>query len=182
MLKPRFALALTLFALCTLVLAPLTWTAPAPQRQIAERQVPVCHPAIESYISYNGAVGRWVCSDTPPAGDFSTITLGGTAIARTAAQVNLLAQGVASGYKVARGETALDGSNPTDAATGLATIVACTASIKSTSAPGVGTSTLTYTTSGATLSLYGWRPTSSSDTTLVASTGTETVGWVCVGT
>lgn len=90
--------------------------------------------------------------------------------------------GVAAGYKVARGETALDGSNPTAAATGLTTIVACTAAIKTATAPGVGTSAVTYDTSGATLNLYGWKVTSAIDATLIASTGTETVGWICVGT
>lgn len=90
--------------------------------------------------------------------------------------------GVAAGYKVARGETALDGTNPTAAATGLTTIAACTAALKSASAPGVGTSAVTYDTSGATLNLYGWKVTAAGDATLIASTGTETVGWICAGT
>jgi hypothetical protein len=90
--------------------------------------------------------------------------------------------GVAADYKLARGETALDGSNPTPVATGLATIVSCTVLIKLGTAPGVGTSVITYGTSSGTLNLYGWKVTTSSDTTLIASTGTETVGWVCVGT
>lgn len=91
---------------------------------------------------------------------------------------------VAAGYKIARGETALDGSNPTDIASGLTSIVACSASIKATAAPGSGDGTrvITYNTSSATLSLYGWAPTSGTDPTLVASSGTETVGWVCIGT
>lgn len=99
-----------------------------------------------------------------------------------AAAVTTPVAGVAASYKVARGETALDGSNPTAAATGLTTIVACTASIKSTSAPGVSTSVITYDTSTATLNLYGWKVTGAGDTTLIASTGTDTIGWVCVGT
>lgn len=88
----------------------------------------------------------------------------------------------AAGYKIARGETALDGTNPTPAATGLTTIVAAAISLKGTAAPGVGTSVVTYGTSSGTLNLYGWKVTSSSDTTLIASTGTETVGWIAVGT
>jgi hypothetical protein len=90
--------------------------------------------------------------------------------------------GVASGYKLARGETALGGSNPTAVTTGLTSILACAATIKLASAPGVGTSLVTYGSSGGTMNVYGWKVTSSSVTTLVASTGTETVGWVCVGT
>jgi len=91
---------------------------------------------------------------------------------------------VAAGYKIARGETALDGSNPTPVTTGLSTIVACALSIKATAAPGSGDGTriITYDTSTGTMNMYAWAPTSGTDPTLVASTGTETVGWVCVGT
>jgi hypothetical protein len=90
--------------------------------------------------------------------------------------------GAASGYAIARGETALDGSNPTPITTGLTTITGVAVTLKSTSAPGVGTSVVTYGMSGGTLNLYGWKVTSSADTTLIASTGTETVGWVAIGT
>lgn len=90
--------------------------------------------------------------------------------------------GTAAGFKIARGETALDGSNPTPVVTGLTTIVAAVVALKGTSAPGVGTSVVTYGTSGGTLNLYGWKPTSNADPTLIASTGTETVGWIAIGT
>lgn len=89
---------------------------------------------------------------------------------------------VAAGYKIARGESALGGSNPTAVTSGLSTIVACSVSLKLTTAPGVGTSLVTYGSSSGTLNLYGWKVTNSSTTTMIASTGTETVGWVCVGT
>lgn len=85
-------------------------------------------------------------------------------------------------FRPARGETALDGSNPTPVATGLTSIVACAVSIKTTAAPGVSTTLITYDTSTATLNLYGWKPTNSSTTTMIASTSTDTVGWVCFGT
>ena len=90
--------------------------------------------------------------------------------------------GVASGYKIARGETALDGSNPTPVATGLTTVVAFVATLKGTAAPGVSTSVLTYDISGATVNVYAWKPTSTSVPTLVASTGTESFGWIAIGT
>ncbi len=90
--------------------------------------------------------------------------------------------GVASGYKAARGETALDGSNPTPVTTGLTTITGCSLTIKTTAAPGIGTSIITYSTSSGTLNMYAWKVTSSVDATLVASTGTETIGWICFGT
>lgn len=92
--------------------------------------------------------------------------------------------GVAAGYKLARGETALDGSNPTPVATGLTTIVAAVVTLKGTAAPGVGTSVLTvdFTGTDGTLNVYAWKPTSNADPTLIASTGTETFEWVVIGT
>lgn len=79
------------------------------------------------------------------------------------------------------GETALDGSNPTPVTTGLTTITACVTTIKTSTAPGLNTTTITYTTTAGALSLYGWKPTSISNPTLIASTGTDTVGWACFG-
>jgi len=89
---------------------------------------------------------------------------------------------VAAGYKIARGETALDGSNPTAVATGLTTVVAFVATLKGTAAPGVGTSILTADISGATANVYAWKVTGAGDTTLIASTGTESFYWIAVGT
>jgi predicted RecA/RadA family phage recombinase len=79
------------------------------------------------------------------------------------------------------GEIALDGSNPTPVATGLSAIVGAVVALKTASAPGVGTSIVTYNTSGGTLNLYGWKVTANNDTTLIASTGTETVGYAAWG-
>lgn len=89
---------------------------------------------------------------------------------------------VAAGYKIARGETALDGSNPTPVVTGLTTVTGFACSLSGSAAPGVGTCCLTYTISGGTVSVYAWKPTGAGDCTLIASTGTETFGWVAVGT
>lgn len=91
----------------------------------------------------------------------------------------LVLDGVTVG--MASGEAALDGSNPTAVDTGLTTITGFIATLKTSTSTGVGTRVLTYTTSGGTASVYAWKPTSSSDTTLVASTGTETFGWVAFG-
>lgn len=92
--------------------------------------------------------------------------------------------GAASGYKIARGEVALDGSNPTTVATGLTTIVAAVACLKGSSAPGDNTSVLTvdFTGSDGNLDIYGWKNTGGTDPTLVASTGTESVEWIAIGT
>lgn len=110
-----------------------------------------------------------------------TYTLGGTPTLASAAGVPYVA-GVAAGYKFARVSMALDGSNPTSWATGLTTIVAAGVQLVGSSAPGVGTSVLTALINSTSLDVYAWKVTSSADTTLIASTGTETFyGWA-VGT
>lgn len=92
--------------------------------------------------------------------------------------------GVAAGYKIARGETALDGSNPTAVDTGLATVIGFVAMLKGTAAPGVGTCCLTANIAGAAgnVNVYAWKPTGAGDCTLIASTGTESFYWVAIGT
>lgn len=99
-----------------------------------------------------------------------------------AAAVTTPVAGVAASYKAARGETALDGGNPTSVAHGLTTCVSFVATLKGTAAPGVGTSILTANINGANVDVYAWKVTSSIDNTLVASTGTESFYWVAVGT
>ncbi len=86
--------------------------------------------------------------------------------------------GVAAGYKMARGEIALDGSNPTPVATGLTTIVSAQATLKRTSALSSGTAfvTVDFTGSDGTLNLYAWVLAGT------ASTGTESVEWMAIGT
>lgn len=101
-----------------------------------------------------------------------------------AAAVAAPVAGVAAGYKIARGTVTLDGSNPTAAATGLATIVAAVACIKSATAPGDDPVVVTvdYTGANGTLNIYAWKH-DGTDPTLVASTNnTVTVDWIAVGT
>lgn len=96
----------------------------------------------------------------------------------------LAVAGVAAGYKIARGVTALDGSNPTPVTTGLTTVVAAVVTLEGTAAPGVGTSVLTIaSTNYATgaLAVYAWKVTATGDCTLIASTGTENFEWIAVG-
>src|SRR5882724_7715321 len=57
--------------------------------------------------------------------------------------------GVAAGYKLARGEVTLDGSNPTPVTTGLATVVAAVASFKTAVALGDDPNALTVDYGGA---------------------------------
>jgi predicted RecA/RadA family phage recombinase len=83
--------------------------------------------------------------------------------------------------KVVSAEIALDGTNPTPVATGLASITSVQLTLKNNSAPGVGTTTLTYDTTAGTLNIYAWKPTSNADPTLIASAGTETVSYTVRG-
>lgn len=114
-----------------------------------------------------------------------TWKIGTTAIVPTAAQINLLTQGVAAGYKVARGTVTLDGTNPSSATTGLATLVSCTVQNKRSVAPGLDPHSFTTITDAVAgrLDVYAWKPTGAGDTTLIASTDADdTIDWVCVGT
>lgn len=93
----------------------------------------------------------------------------------------ILLQPNGGNQKIMTGETALDGTNPTAVVTGLTAIVGFVATLKGSAAPGLSTSTLTATVSAGTASVYAWKPTGAGDTTLIASTGTETFYWVAVG-
>jgi hypothetical protein len=97
------------------------------------------------------------------------------------AQLNAAVAGVAAGIKIAGGETAMGGSNPTGVATGLASITRCVVALKNTAAP-TPTMWVTYGATVSTLNIYGWKPTATGNVTAIASGGTETVGWECQGT
>jgi hypothetical protein len=84
-------------------------------------------------------------------------------------------------FKIYAGEAALDGSNPTPVITPLHVVLGATLSLKNGTAPGVGTSVLTYALSGSTVNVFAWQPTSSANPTLVASPGNEVFSYVIVG-
>lgn len=88
---------------------------------------------------------------------------------------------LAAGAKIVGGVATLDGSGATPVTTGLTTILAAVAVIQLGTAPGVGTSVLTVTFSGGTLSIWPWKVTGTGDATLIASTGTEVVHWIAIG-
>ena len=80
-------------------------------------------------------------------------------------------------------EIDLDGSNPTQVtfpSFGV-NITSAVVSLKGSSAPGLGTSVLSYEISDNTLSIYAWKVTGAGDATLIASTGTETVTYAVTG-
>jgi hypothetical protein len=91
--------------------------------------------------------------------------------------------GVAGGYKIARSSSAmvLDGSNPTSFEHGLTTCVAAFATLASSIAPGDGTNTLSVVINSSLIDIYAWAHLST-DHTLVASTGAESITWLAIGT
>ena len=90
-----------------------------------------------------------------------------------------------SNERLETGSVALDASNPTTVTTGLSTITACGATLQGSAAPGLGTSIVTAlkanVVDASTVALYAWKVTGAGDTTLIASTGTETVDWWATG-
>jgi hypothetical protein len=92
--------------------------------------------------------------------------------------------GVAAGYKIARGVTAVTGTN--DLTTGLSTVVACTATLQEDAALTGNLVTVSIQTqSGGTaghVTLKVWKPTASGDVTPIAATAAKNVGWNCTGT
>lgn len=92
--------------------------------------------------------------------------------------------GVAAGYKIARGVTAVTGTN--DLTTGLATVAACTATLQEDAALTGSLVTVTIQTqSGGTaghVTLKVWKPTASGDVTPIAATAAKNIGWNCTGT
>lgn len=105
-------------------------------------------------------------------------------LTKTASQLNALVGGAAGGYRIARSAApvALDGSNPTTVATGLTTVVAAFAQLVGSDAPGDSTMLLTCVINTTNIDVYAWKHTDGTDPTLVASTGTETFNWFCIGT
>jgi hypothetical protein len=92
-------------------------------------------------------------------------------------------RGLNSQTRMAWGTQALDGSNPTPVVTGLNSVASFQASLRGAVAPGLGTSVLTQgAPSGGTVDVYAWMPTSATNPTLIASTGTETFEWIAIGT
>ncbi len=126
-----------------------------------------------------------VAQDVAVSGDVSlantgamTVTgINGTDVTLDGGEIDTATLGVAAGYKIARGITALDASNPTTIVTGLASITGFSATLNRSTAVSSGTAFVTYgTITGGSIDVYGWVLAGS------ASTGTENVAWVAVGT
>jgi hypothetical protein len=138
-------------------------------------------PAAAAYVTANWMQpSLWHIGGTLEVATGAKVTIAGVdkTTALGAAVTNPVTGGI-SGYKISTGEVALTGTNPVAVATGLTSIASCVLTLKSTTAP--TTAVLSYGSSGGTLNVYGWMPTNATTTTLIASTGTGTVGWSCRG-
>jgi hypothetical protein len=111
------------------------------------------------------------------AGAVTITGINGEAVTLDGGELDTAVLGVAAGYKVARGITALDGSNPTTIATGLATITGFAVCLNRSTSLASGTAFVTYNNiSAGSVDVYAWVVAGT------ASTGTENVAWVAVGT
>lgn len=79
-----------------------------------------------------------------------------------------------TGQRSVCGIGTLDGSNPTKILHGFETALGAQLQLIGSSAPGDGTSELTYVVNGDYIDVYAWAAVSGTDPTLAASTGTET--------
>jgi hypothetical protein len=108
-------------------------------------------------------------------------------VTRTAAQINLLTQGVAAGYKIARGIHTTVDENDT-VVTGLATVVAVVASLDSDPVAGCQKVTASIgdqagTPAAGSILIKTWKATAAGDTALIAATTfSKLVGWIAIGT
>ena len=102
------------------------------------------------------------------------------------AQVVISPETMSSNVKIISGELALDGGNPTPISVKgkMTKVVAVILTQKEAVAPGVLGQVLTYNVAVATpqiVNVYSWKPTSNSNPTLVADTGTKTFSYTIIG-
>jgi hypothetical protein len=101
-------------------------------------------------------------------------------LSRSAAELNLLVQGLAAGYKLARGSVAATANKAV--ATGLSSIVGfALAPVAETATKGNLAVLISGKVSGGTLTVYRWKHTGPSTSTLVAATSAGTIDWLAVG-
>lgn len=95
--------------------------------------------------------------------------------------INKAVYSTGSGVKFTDGVGTLSGTNPTFFLHGLSTCQSVSVTLSGITTPGVGTSAFTTSVSGSYVNVYAWKPTSSGNPTLIASTGTESFYWLAAG-
>jgi hypothetical protein len=122
-------------------------------------------------------------SDTIDGGSANvaiTIPVGGAYVFYADGAVNWFSQKAPLSFDFGTGT--LDGSNPTPVTHRLNQVVGAFVQHISTTAPGVDPTKLTAAISSNTLNVYAWKPTSTTDTTLIASTNNSaTFFWLAWG-
>lgn len=88
--------------------------------------------------------------------------------------------GVAAGYKIARGETAVTGT--ADIATGLTTVVQAIACLETDPSLEAFEASVADSGTAGQIILKVWKPTGAADCTPIAATVAKSVRWVAVGT
>lgn len=91
-----------------------------------------------------------------------------------------LAEGVRQGKEVLTGRLEIATASET-VVTPFATIDAVIVTREGDGAPGVTSSVFTYDVDGNEVDIYAWRPTSSSNPTLIAGNAAVTVSYVIIG-
>lgn len=113
--------------------------------------------------------------------DVTSLSINGTALTPTAAQFNLVVQGIAAGYKLARGTQIATASKAI--ATGLTTITGYAVSaIGNTATKANAAVAVSAAASSGTLTVYRWKHTGATTVTLLAATAAGTVSYVAIGT
>ncbi|MBI3979653.1 MAG: hypothetical protein HY331_15845 [Chloroflexi bacterium] len=111
----------------------------------------------------------------------------GTAVDRTAAELNALVQGIAAGYKLARGQATTVAASDT-IASGLVTVVAVVATLDDDPVAGCQSVTASIgnqagAPAAGSFYLKTWKATATADTALIAATTfSKKVNWVAIGT
>ena len=105
---------------------------------------------------------------------------------KTPTELNLMAAGVAAGYKIARGVAAVTGT--ATVITGLATVVAVIAT-PSSDPDGVALAAVSATIgnqagapAAGSVILKAWKVTGTGDATLIAATAAKNINWIAIGT
>jgi len=88
--------------------------------------------------------------------------------------------GVAAGYNLARGETAVTGT--ADIATGLTTVVQAVACLETDPSLEALWASVADSVTGGNIVLKVWKPTGAADCTPIAATVAKSVRWIAVGT
>ena len=134
-----------------------------------------------SLVNIRGTLNMGTDLVSPSASELAAIN----GMTVTATQLNLLAQGVAGGYKIARGVAAITGSGTV--VTGLTTCVAVIATaqddLDGDTLQGVSATIgdQAGTPAAGSIILKCWKVTSDADATMVAASAAKNVNWLTIG-